>query len=103
MTRMRLSWLLFSVLGLSALTFAGACSEDDDPDSPGSGAAGSGAGAGAEGGNGQGGAGTGGDGNGGTGGDPVPATLPFDWVGVIGTGQSLSVGAASAPMSTEQP
>lgn len=102
---MRTSWLPVSILGLglglSAIGFVGGCTEGDDPDSPGSGASSSGA-AGASGGQGQGGAGTGG-GDGGTGGEPPPPTLPFDWVGVIGTGQSLSVGAASQPMSTEQP
>jgi hypothetical protein len=31
------------------------------------------------------------------------APPPFDWVGVIGTGQSLSIGATSTAMSTSQP
>ncbi|MEJ7730143.1 MAG: hypothetical protein WKG00_13105, partial [Polyangiaceae bacterium] len=61
---MRTLWPLVSLLGFSALVFGGACSEDDDPDSPGASASGPGSGgasvggqgAGAEGG-GQGGAG----------------------------------------------
>ena len=31
------------------------------------------------------------------------STLPFDWVGVIGTGQSLSVGATATYLTTTQP
>lgn len=34
---------------------------------------------------------------------PAPLVAPFDWVGVLGTGQSLSVGANSVAMSTAQP
>jgi hypothetical protein len=33
----------------------------------------------------------------------VPRTPPFDWVGVIGTGQSLSIGATAGNISTTQP
>lgn len=49
--------------------------------------------------------GTGGSsGSGGTAGSAVSLTKPpFDWVGIIGTGQSLSTGAASVAMSTTQP
>jgi len=35
--------------------------------------------------------------------DAAPAPPPFDWVGVIGTGQSLSVGATASSLSTTQP
>ena len=42
-------------------------------------------------------------GGGGTGGAPL-APPPFDWIGIIGTGQSLSVGAAGTPVvSVTQP
>jgi hypothetical protein len=42
------------------------------------------------------------DGGGGTGGSIAPS--PHDWIGIIGTGQSLSVGAAGAPVvSSAQP
>ncbi len=42
-------------------------------------------------------------GGGGTGGAPL-APPPFDWIGIIGTGQSLSVGAAGTPVvSVAQP
>lgn len=34
---------------------------------------------------------------------PRPSLPPFDWVGVIGTGQSLSVGATAKVMTTTQP
>jgi hypothetical protein len=37
------------------------------------------------------------------GGTPLPQHPPFDWVGVIGTGQSLSVGATAENLSTSQP
>jgi hypothetical protein len=97
---MRMLWPLVSLLGFSALVFGGACSEEDDPDSPGASASGPGSGAASVGGQGAGGEG---GGQGGGGGSVEPPELPFDWVGVIGTGQSLSVGAASAPMSTTQP
>jgi len=33
----------------------------------------------------------------------APPKAPFDWVGVIGTGQSLSVGATAGKISTTQP
>ena len=98
---MRMLWPLVSLLGFSVMLFGGACSEEDDPDSPGASASGPGSGAASVGGQGAGGEG---GGQGGDGGGPVePPELPFEWVGVIGTGQSLSVGAASQPMSTTQP
>ena len=34
---------------------------------------------------------------------PAAPVAPFDWVGVLGTGQSLSVGVTSTAMSTTQP
>ncbi len=34
---------------------------------------------------------------------PIPATPPFDWVGVIGTGQSLAIGATADYINTQQP
>jgi hypothetical protein len=36
-------------------------------------------------------------------GEPAPPKPPFDWVGVIGTGQSLSVGVTASAMTTTQP
>jgi hypothetical protein len=36
-------------------------------------------------------------------GEPTPAKPPFDWVGVIGTGQSLSVGVTASAITTTQP
>ncbi|HEV8245978.1 MAG TPA: dockerin, partial [Polyangiaceae bacterium] len=60
------------------------------------GAAGTGAGAGGKAGM------AGSAGNGGAGGLPT-SEKPFDWVGVIGTGQSLSVGWESTAISTTQP
>jgi hypothetical protein len=43
-------------------------------------------------------------GAGGAGGEPfVPPVAPFEWVGVIGTGQSLSVGVSAGFNSDEQP
>jgi hypothetical protein len=95
---MRTLWPLVSLLGFSALVFGGACTHDDDPDSPGATSSGPGAG-GAGGGQAEGGGGAGGD----SGGPAEPLELPFDWVGVVGTGQSLSVGAASQSMTTTQP
>ena len=94
---MRSLWPLASALGLSLLALGGACSDDDDPDSPAASASGPGSGGAGVGGQGEG-------GHGGEGGRPVePPEKPFDWVGVIGTGQSLSIGAVAASMSTEQP
>src|SRR5260370_31421688 len=36
-------------------------------------------------------------------GEPPPLKPPFDWVGIVGTGQSLSVGYAAGSISTTQP
>jgi len=36
-------------------------------------------------------------------GEPPVAEPPFDWVGIVGTGQSLSVGYAAGSISTTQP
>ena len=55
------------------------------------------------GGGGRGGSGGSGGGNGGSGG-PVVVARPWDWVGVVGTGQSLAVGQMGQPLaSTSQP
>jgi hypothetical protein len=35
--------------------------------------------------------------------EPEPLRPPFDWVGIVGTGQSLSVGATAGTISLEQP
>ncbi|HEV8246864.1 MAG TPA: dockerin [Polyangiaceae bacterium] len=47
--------------------------------------------------------GLGGSSGGGAGGQAGPGSKPWDWVGVIGTGQSLSVGWSSTALSTTQP
>jgi hypothetical protein len=48
-------------------------------------------------------AGESGEGGDGGSGEPGPLTAPFDWVGVVGTGQSLSVGATAGIISPTQP
>ena len=82
-------WLFLAVAASTA-----ACSGDaGDPPSP----AGQGGAAGAGGGAGPG-------GPGGQGGSSPIHPAPFDWVGIVGTGQSLSVGAAGLPVvSVTQP
>lgn len=35
--------------------------------------------------------------------EPKPPTRPFDWVGILGTGQSLSIGATAGTITLEQP
>lgn len=87
----------------SSSASSGSPSSASGPTQPGSGGSGDGGdGQGAAGG----GAGTGASGGaGGAGGEALIVTPPpWDWVGVVGTGQSLSVGAvAGASVSTTQP
>lgn len=102
---MRAQWLWgLSALALSVVV---ACSSDDSNGTASSGGKGGSAGKGANGGKGgaSGKGGTGGSGgssDSGTGG-ATPVHPPFDWVGIIGTGQSLSVGATANYMSVAQP
>lgn len=84
---------------LLAIPLGGCGSDDGASKGPGTGGTSSG---------GTGNGGTSGDGgtgatDSGTGGTPIPQHPPFDWVGVIGTGQSLSVGATATNLSTTQP
>lgn len=86
---------------LLALPFAACGSDDGGSGGPGTGGSTSGGGNGGSGGT----SGSGGTAasDSGTGGTPIPQNPPFDWVGIIGTGQSLSVGATASNLSTEQP
>src|SRR5262245_21383733 len=98
---MRSLLLATSLFALSVGALIGACGDDDETSSSGSGTGGVAAtGTGASGGH-------GGmpdeDASTDTDGPGPPPKLPFDWVGVIGTGQSLSVGATAGSMSTRQP
>ena len=63
----------------------------------------SGADAASGGGNGGGNGGAAGAAGGNGGGDAGPITSPFDWVGIVGTGQSLHQGWESTAISTTQP
>lgn len=92
---------LLAALGVgaacSASMLAAACSDDETSPGGAGGATTSTTSDGGQGATGGGDAGTGGADSG------PPPSPPFDWVGVIGTGQSLSVGATAASMSTTQP
>ncbi|WP_052374605.1 hypothetical protein [Chondromyces apiculatus] len=92
-----------SLSSLLVFTLLAACSSDPGPSSTGGGGQGQGGQGGGQGGH-AGHAGGSGGGSGGEGGGVTVSPPPYDVVGIVGTGQSLSVGVSGNPvLSTTQP